>query len=207
LAREEIYHRLETFLPWGSPLSAPGHYAADGFLGFGDIHMGLIRALNPARCLCIGSARGFIPAIMGMAIRNYGGHLDFVDANMSEHETPGMAYGGHGHWTEKYQLQFLKHFDLHKTLSFFIERTDSFFPRTTQRYDYVYIDGDHSYAGVRYDYEQSRRCLNENGLILLHDAVVKDNPRWDFGVWRLMDELTANRVIVTAWPGLAIVQP
>ena len=74
-------------------------------------------------------------------------------------------------------------------------------------YDYIYIDGDHSYEGVRYDYEQSKQHLNADGIILLHDAIVRDSPLWDFGVWRLVNELKERHVIITAWPGLAIIQP
>lgn len=37
-------------------------------------------------------------------------------------------------------------------------------------YDVIFIDGDHSYAGVKRDFEACRTLLSPGGLLLFHDV-------------------------------------
>jgi predicted O-methyltransferase YrrM len=59
--------------------------------------------------------------------------------------------------------------------------------------DLVFIDGDHSYAGARGDYEHWRKVIAPGGHLLMHDAV----PAGSFGIHRqeverLVTEIEAN---------------
>ena len=45
-----------------------------------------------------------------------------------------------------------------------------------KKIDYLFIDGDHSYEGVKEDYERFQPLLNENGIVAFHD-IVKDNRK------------------------------
>lgn len=40
-----------------------------------------------------------------------------------------------------------------------------------QKLDVLFIDGDHSYNGVKQDFVQYRHLINENGFVLFHDIV------------------------------------
>lgn len=49
------------------------------------------------------------------------------------------------------------------------ETTDSFFEKNSQKYDLIFIDALHEKNQVKRDFLNSLKCLNENGVILLHD--------------------------------------
>ena len=56
------------------------------------------------------------------------------------------------------------------------------------QYDFIFIDGDHSYDGVKKDFELYSTIMSENGIITIHDTyqsyhnkfVVTENSKEDF---------------------------
>lgn len=75
-------------------------------------------------------------------------------------------------------------------------------------YDFLFIDGDHSYAGVKKDFEMYVPLVKERGLILMHDIINKDAGVKEF--WKeikypkiSLDYGAAANGIV---PGMGIVQ-
>jgi predicted O-methyltransferase YrrM len=59
-----------------------------------------------------------------------------------------------------------------------------------RRVDFLFIDGDHSYEGVRTDFELYRQLLADDGLVAFHDVI--PNPRYlDSEVDLLWRELVA----------------
>ena len=55
---------------------------------------------------------------------------------------------------------------LNKTSDFFFEIMDS-----ARKYDLVFIDGLHHADQVKRDFENSLRCLSDNGFIVIHDCL------------------------------------
>ena len=57
--------------------------------------------------------------------------------------------------------------------------------------DLVFIDGDHTYSGVRADYEHWRRFLRRGGHLVFHDAVSTEDfvPTPVAGVGALISEI------------------
>lgn len=54
-------------------------------------------------------------------------------------------------------------------------------------YDFIFIDGDHSYWSVRQDWDNYSHLATRGGIIVLHDIL----PRPGYGVSQLWEEITS----------------
>jgi len=178
-----------------------------GNLGYGLTHFGLLTALKPERVLCIGSRGGFIPAICALACQeNQKGLVDFVDAGYEENEK--HSWGGMGLWRRIDHRKFFSFLDVKDWLNMYVMTSQEFAKKYPYVYDYIYIDADHSYRGVKKDYELFWPRLNKGGLMVFHDITVKKEAGKRFGVWRVWKELASRRGISFSYPisGLGIIQ-
>lgn len=71
--------------------------------------------------------------------------------------------------------------------------SDDFFQTNEKKFDIIFIDGLHHSDQVDKDIENSLKCLNENGIILLHDCnaiteisqrVPRETSYWVGDVWK-----------------------
>lgn len=74
-----------------------------------------------------------------------------------------------------------------KEYAFFNSTTDDFFRENKKTYDCIFIDADHSYEGVKKDFENSLEILNDNGVLIFHDIA-----NADVGVCKLWNEIKEN---------------
>ena len=79
--------------------------------------------------------------------------------------------------------------------------SDQFFLENKKKFDVVFIDGLHEYKQVKNDILNSVNCLNENGIILVHDcmpdslgkqAVPRYKMQWNGDVWKAIVDLRQN---------------
>ena len=171
------------------------HGATDYDLGDGLIIYALIQFFRAKTCVCLGSGGGFIPRIMSQARRdlheqkifegnnewNWGdiGSTIVVDAN--------NGIGGFTDWTEK--NSFLRKNFYPRVI---IDTTENayynFFVKEDIKIDYLHIDADHSYEGVKLDFELYSKILSPHGIISIHDTdknyqdnyVVTDDIKKDY---------------------------
>ena len=189
-----------------------GHQAdiKNADLGYGWLHYGLIRQQKPKTLLCIGSRYGYIPAVMAQACKdNDIGKVDFVDAGYGENDK--NHWTGKAYWKTKAGLDSFKNFNLQRYIKIFVQTTKQFkkkYPH--KKYDYIYIDGDHSYEGVKFDYQEFWQNLNQNGYMIFHDICVKGIlPEGEYGVWKLFNEIKKKKPYLTinhSYSGLGIIQ-
>lgn len=72
--------------------------------------------------------------------------------------------------------------------------------KETGLFDFIFIDGDHSYNGVKKDFENALKVIKPDGIIAFHDSNVHEEG---MGVWQLMDELKKdNRYILEEQEGV-----
>ena len=128
------------------------------------------------------------------------------DATLVSLDLPPELYtGGYKHWQGRLYATFGREQQQVKLL-----RADSHNPRTVdlvqqatggRKLDFLLIDGDHSYAGVKRDFELYSPLVAPGGLVALHDIVpgsearVGEVPRfWQElkGPYRLMTEFVAD---------------
>ena len=70
--------------------------------------------------------------------------------------------------------------------------SDEFFQTNTNKFDIIFIDGDHSFEQSRKDFYNSVDILNKGGTILLHDIDQLGDPRARGWVCRTWEEITQN---------------
>lgn len=153
------------------------HGATDLHLGDGLIIYSLIQYMRAKVCVCIGSGGGFIPRIMtqarvdlhkqgifeGKGTEEWGdiGTTILVDAN--------NGVGGNVDWAEEDSF-FRTNFPCRLILDTSENAFYNFFVKEDIKIDYLHIDGDHSYRGVKKDFELYSQILSPNGIISIHDT-------------------------------------
>jgi len=176
--------------------------AATGNLGFGHLYHGLTRLLRPEVVVCIGSYRGFAPICFTRGlVENQRGRCYFIDPGKVDDYWRQAAtvdqlsdqFGLWGYWCH-----------LCLTSQEAVQRD-----ALPAEIDLLFIDGDHSYTGVKYDFETVGRRVKVGGIILLHDSHIDGTG---FTPWEVRKYLEAEvygksgyEVLnLPATPGLAI---
>ena len=153
------------------------HGATDLHLGDGLILYALIQHMRAKNCVCIGSGGGFIPRIMTQARKDLHEQGIFTG-------DPGISWGDIG---VTYVVDACNGIggpnDLERETSFFrsvfqprfIKSTSeeayyNFFVPQDIKIDVLFIDGDHSYEGVKLDFELYSKLLAPKGVVILHDS-------------------------------------
>jgi len=161
-------------------------------LGYGWIHYGLVRTIKPSRILCVGSRYGFIPAILAQACKDNGrGHVDFVDPGYGPEDT--NHWTGVGHWRNQEGNKSFYRFRLESWITLYLMESLEFAKKNKKRYEYIYIDGDHSYEGVSLDYKLFYKRLKKYGFMAFHDIDVKGKlSEGTYGTWKLWEKIKNN---------------
>lgn len=79
-----------------------------------------------------------------------------------------------------------------------------------QKIDFLFIDGDHTYKGVKQDYEMYKELVSDNGYIAFHD--INDTQRHrdrNVYVGKLWNELIGEKIefnIKADWAGIGVIK-
>jgi predicted O-methyltransferase YrrM len=139
----------------------------------------LVRAFRPARVLEIGTHIGASTLYIGAALMRGGCEqiprlvtVDIEDVNDSPHSC----------WRQVGLAKSPK--QMAEELNATIEVTDDsrhFFATTKERFDFIFLDGDHAAETAYEDIVGSLDVVNKNGLIVLHDYFPGGRPLWSDG--------------------------
>lgn len=145
--------------------------------GYGLFHYSMIRNQKPRKALIVGSMFGYIPYMMARACEENGfGKVDFVDASfdLKDKSDKKTHYFGHGFWNKKTSKKHFSYLLNPKYIDIYVMTTKEFAEKYPQnKYDYICLDGDHSYNGAKLDLKLFWPKLNKEGFISFHDIHLK----------------------------------
>jgi predicted O-methyltransferase YrrM len=179
--------------------------------GLGMIHYSLIRTLKPKKVLIIGSLKGYIPSLCALACQdNIFGSVDFIDAGFDDQARPDQNWGQDGFWKKNNPLKHFKQMKLERIKTFVMLNTEFASMYKSKKFDYIYIDGDHTYEGVKLDYDLFWPMLKPGGIMTFHDILGKGSfESAKFGVEKFWRKLSKKHKITLSSPkesGLGILQ-
>lgn len=153
------------------------HGATGSHLGDGMMVYAIVQQLRARNCVCLGSGGGFVPRIMTQARADlweqgiFGGNFDYNYGDMGATYIVDAAneVGGHVYWADEdsfFRRTFYPRFIKDTTENAFY----NFFVKQDIQIDYLHIDADHSYEGVKRDFELYSTLVREGGIISIHDT-------------------------------------
>jgi len=152
------------------------HGATDKHLGDGMIIYSLVYFFKFKSLVCLGSGGGFIPRIMTQARYDLGTEEIFDEAklewgeNGSTYVVDAMnGFNGEVDWEEEDSF-YRKNF----TPKIIKETTEKayydFFVKQDIKIDLLHIDADHTFEGVKKDFDLYSNIMNKGGIITIHDT-------------------------------------
>jgi predicted O-methyltransferase YrrM len=148
-----------------------------------------LHPLKPSRVLEIGVFQG--GTVMAWT------HISSDDAIIVGVDLPEGEFGGG--FTDEVAGRIV---DLaQEDQSIFLFPADSHDKKTVEKvkgfgeFDFIFIDGDHTYEGAKKDFENYFPLLKKGGILALHDIVVHTR-RPEVGVWKLWKELKKKYDII-----------
>lgn len=171
--------------PW-----CQSHGACDGGvdLGAGMLYYGLAYSLKSRICVCLGSGGGFVPRMMRQAQRDL--NLDesrtiLVDGGLNVNEARKEIWGS-PYWLPEDSTFRRNYPDVEIVLKLTKDAFHDVFEPGGIEIDFLHIDADHHYSGVKLDWDLFSPLVSAGGVITLHDTV---NFREPCGVPRLLEEI------------------
>lgn len=183
--------------------------------GLGDstwLLYGLVRALKPEICVEIGAARGKSACYIGLALRENGrGKLYSIDPHTVTDWNDTESVDTNNLFMKNIHLLGLEQFV--QAIRDFSENVG----RTwTLPISILFIDGDHSYEGVKRDWDLFSPFVTPFGLVVFHDTLwdMRPDPHYarppQIGVPRFVEELRQQGYPLITFDknfGTTLVQP
>jgi predicted O-methyltransferase YrrM len=165
--------------------------AEDLNLGLGWLYYALGRIVRPTKVLVVGSFRGFAPLMFAKAVADNleGGEVIFIDPSLvdgfwRDPEAVSAHFAGFGITNIRHHLMTTQEF----------VGTETY--RALDGLGIVFVDGLHTEAQARFDFEAFKDKLAPEGIILLHDSrriklstLYGEGKHYEHGVKHFTDHL------------------
>ena len=187
------------------------HGATDLHMGDGIVVYSMIQHMRAKNCVCIGSGGGYIPRIITQARLDlhqqgiFEGNGDYNWGDIGSTYVVDACNGiGGPNDLENEDSFYRTHFYPRFIKSTSEEAYYNFFVRQGIKIDFLFIDGDHSYEGVKLDFDLYSTILSDNGVIIIHDTdekyeetlIVSEDSKKDYhkfnGPSKFVKELQEN---------------
>jgi hypothetical protein len=150
------------------------HGATDEHLGLGIFYYAIPYFMRADVCVCLGSGGGFVPRIMKESMwelrrtdqADTWGEVYIVDA-MNEVNGKVDWSDKDSFFRENYQPVFINSTTEDAYYNFFVKRDI--------KIDYLHIDANHTYDGIKKDFELYSKLLKSDGIVSVHDT---DESYW-----------------------------
>jgi predicted O-methyltransferase YrrM len=184
------------------------------FSGLGDsawLLYGIARSMKPTIAVEIGSARGRSACFVGMALKENGfGHLYAIDPHTKTNWNDSQSVD-----TYDIMREHLERLALTEVVTMVRERSNETSDSVPSPIDLLFIDGDHSYEGVKTDWAIFKPRMSLSGLVVFHDTIweLRRHDPWyrpDIGVPRFLEELRQQGypvITIERDCGVSVVQP
>tara|TARA_Y100000401_G_scaffold44889_1_gene34431 strand:- start:779 stop:4660 length:3882 start_codon:yes stop_codon:yes gene_type:complete len=153
--------------------------------GMGLMYYSIINLLKPRNILCIGSGDGYVPCLIRQAQRDLKieGKTYLVDADL-----PELGFGGPSYLEDGSALK-----TAYPEIEIITETSCQAYENVFKdvELDYIHIDADHSYEGVKSDFYNYINSLSQNGVVTLHDTRVYGWPDEHSVMMRVFEGWTA----------------
>lgn len=197
----------DQWMPWHSGLGDATH-----------VMYALVRGLRPRVIVEVGTARGRSACAMALACRENGvGRVVAIDPHDSNNWNDTSTRGT----TERFLRERVADYQLETFVDIRVATSVVVSPTWTEPIDLLFIDGDHTYKGVKEDFEGFRKHLSPHALVVFHDSAWEHEQPWEehqnykthpfeMGVPRFLDELQRQgfqSITFPQTPGLTILDP
>lgn len=171
----------------------PTRAAAPGWFNHGDKILALVEQVRPVVCVELGSFQGASAIPVALAIRRWGGTLTCVD-----HWAAEATAANPSPWMLLACARHLIQAGVNANVRLIASTTTDAAPWWDRPLDYLYIDADHSYEGVRADLALWAPFVKPGGLLLGDDYGNAMYP----GVQQAWDEFErAHDLTLTRYQG------
>lgn len=144
----------------------------------------LISMLRPLSVLEIGTHIGastlnIASALYMSQIRN-GNNANLISVDIADVNSPvGKPWIEFG--TSRSPREMIEAINCESFVEFVTDKSTNYITNCDQRFDFIFLDGDHSARTVYQEIPIALRLLNPNGIILLHDYFPDRKPLWSDG--------------------------
>lgn len=146
--------------------------------------LGIIKDLKPCRILEIGTAKGGTLFLFSKVLPD-NAEIFSIDRGMP-FET----------FFRRWRVRFFESFVKHKNNMHILQlnsHSKSTFERlkkmlSGKKFDFLFIDGDHTYIGAKKDFEMYSKLVKKGGIIAMHDVALHP-PEKNCNVYKFFNEL------------------
>jgi hypothetical protein len=180
-------------------------------MGDGIVVYSIIQHMRFKNCVIIGSGGGYIPRIVTQSRLDlhkqgvFEGNPDFNWGDIGSTYVVDACNGiGGPNDLENEDSFYRKNFYPRFIKSTSVDAYYDFFIRQDIKIDFLFIDGDHSYDGVKQDFDLYSQILSDSGIIMIHDTdgdyeesmIISEDQRKDYhrfdGPSKFIKELQEN---------------